>query len=240
MQTSVEFNVLSQQIYKQAGYTLDKAIADMNWTAAKEQTGDFQKLPPAVILDLDETVLDNTPFEAMLVKKRLAFSENLWIEWINKAVAKAVPGAKEFLTLCNRKSVRIFYVTNRKANQEEYTIKNMVALGLPVDLDGSNLLLRNEKPNWNSDKTSRRAEVASKYRIILLVGDDLGDFLTSATDTLEKRMELVKGYEENWGSKWFLLPNPIYGSWESSLYGFQYNLTDEEILKQKYEHLQAY
>jgi len=111
--------------------------------------------------------------------------------------------------------VRAFYVTNRDAEQEEATIANLTRLGFPAT--GETVLCRGEKPGWGSEKTPRRQEIAATHRILLLIGDDLGDFLPGVRTTVEKRAELARPYESNWGKKWFLLPNPGYGSWEDAM-----------------------
>jgi acid phosphatase len=99
------------------------------------------------------------------------------------------------------------------------------------------LLLRGEKPEWGSDKTSRRDAVAARHRVLLLIGDDLGDFLSGARNTIEKRRDLMRPYTVKWGREWILLPNPSYGSWEEALYGEPRPATPESRLQKKLEYL---
>lgn len=93
--------------------------------------------------------------------------------------------------------------------------------------------MNGEEPGWTSDKSSRRRAIAKSYRILLLVGDDLGDFVPGAQDTPENRLKLVAKYRSQWGRGWFLLPNPLSGTWESALYGYNSSMTDAEILEKK-------
>ena len=84
------------------------------------------------------------------------------------------------------------------------------------DLD--TVLSEGEPPyNWPSDKSSRRQYLANRFRILLLIGDDLGDFVSGARDAPENRLRLAREHSRRWGTSWFLLPNPMYGSWELSL-----------------------
>jgi len=240
MQTSAEYDSLCRMIYKAADEAVAKALADPSWTAALEQTGGFAALPPAVILDLDETVMDNTPYQALLALLGKEFDPKAWDEWVAKGAAPALPGAAEFLQALKAKSVTVYYITNREVAREGEMIANLILLGVPVDPAGENILSRNEKPDWISDKSSRRAQVAKTHRIILLIGDDLGDFVSGARDLPEKRIALARMHSDMWGSRWFILPNPLYGSWESAVYGFDGKLTDREILKKKFEALKSH
>jgi len=239
MQASAEYDSLCRLIYKAAGDAVTKALADPTWTAALEQTGNFAALPPAVILDLDETVMDNTPYQALMARQGKGFDSKAWDEWVAKGAAGALPGAADFLQALKAKSIAVYYITNREAAREKETIANLILLGIPVDPAGENILSRREKPDWVSDKSSRRADVAKTHRIILLIGDDLGDFVSGARDLPEKRITLARLHSDMWGSRWFILPNPLYGSWESAVYGFDGKLTDEEILKKKFEALKT-
>jgi acid phosphatase len=230
MQTAAEFWTLSQSAFERAGNNLDRALADKNWTAALEQEGSFSNLPPAVIMDLDETVLDNSQFQGQLVLDRTDYLPTTWTEWVNKASAPAIPGAVEFIKLARSKEVRVIFVTNRTAAEEAKTVQNLDAL-LGSTTDPNDVLCSGEN-QWPSDKAARRKYVAEKYRILLLVGDDLNDFVSvsSATSPAD-RLVLAKTNAPRWRDRWVLVPNPLYGSWERILY--QKLTMDPEILKKK-------
>lgn len=226
VQTAAEYQVSSEQVYKSAREQLDQALADTQWTAAVEQKTVNPSAPPAIILDVDETVLDNSPFQAKLLIDDATYTPELWGQWVQKKSAIPVPGAVDFLTYAKEKGVTIFYVTNREKSEEEATRDNLTTKGFPLDTATDVLLTQDEKPDWTSDKTSRRAAIAQNYRILLLFGDDLNDFVAGAKkkpngDLVkpEERVALAERYQENWGSKWFMLPNPQYGSWERALDG---------------------
>lgn len=232
IQTSAEYQALTTMTYQRAGETVDRALQDRTWTAALEQTGDFQNLPPAVILDLDETVLDNSPFEGRLIKNHSPFNRSKWDQWVEEANAQALPGALKFIAETQRKGATVFFVTNRRAPHEPSTRKNLEKLGVTLPTDIDTVLSEGEGPEaWPSDKSSRRRHLASQYRILLLIGDDLGDFVSGATDTPDNRRRLAQQYNDRWGTSWFLVPNPIYGSWELSLY--PKGLSDADILDSK-------
>jgi acid phosphatase len=199
---------------------LDAALADPAWTAAIEQTGDASKLPPAVVVDVDETVLDNSYYQARMVRDNTAYSSATWDPWVMEAKATAIPGAREFAQYAHARGVTIFYVTNRTANLEEATRTNLAAEQFPLSTDVDTVLTRGERPEWSaSAKGPRRTHVAATHRILLLVGDDLGDFVVDAAGTPEERRGRTRMHEGWWGRRWIMLPNPTYGSWERAIIG---------------------
>jgi acid phosphatase len=240
VQTSAEYDTLSRLTFRQAKEALTRARADKTWTAALEQTGDFTDLPDAIVVDIDETVLDSSPFQGKVAIARTGFDQRLWDEWAARAQARGTPGASEFLSYARDNSVVVFYVTNRFFKQENDTVANLQKRGFPVDPAGTFVLSRDEKPGWGSDKSSRRAAIAETHRILLLIGDDLGDFVSGAGDTPKNRVQLARKYGSFWGTRWFLLPNPMYGSWEFSLYDHDLSLPENEILRRKFDLIEGF
>ena len=226
------------QTFAAASSYLDQAMSDQDWTAALEQTDNYNKKPPAIILDVDETVLDNSAFQARTIIKGLSYP-NGWIDWGNEASAPAVAGVTKFLQEAQSKGVKVFYVTNRLAELEEATRKNLKDLELPLDEDRDVLMMKGES-GWASDKTSRRALIAKDYRIIMIVGDQLSDFLSRQETALapEERKMLAFKYRNMWGSKWFMITNPMYGGWEASIYDFKYPDDENTATKLRLENLQ--
>ncbi len=239
IQTSAEHRIVCRTIYEAAIEALDAALADPSATAALEQTGPFGSLPPAVIVDLDETILDNSPFAGRLVTDRIPFDPRLWAQWVTRAEAGALPGALEFIHHAESRGVAVYYVTNRSADQEEATRANLARLGIVLPAAVDTVLMSRERPEWRSDKTSRRAFVAARYRILLLVGDDLGDFVSGAVDTPENRVVLADRYPGYWGTRWFVIPNPMNGSWETALFGNEYP-PDPEVLHRKLARVKSF
>ena len=214
--TSVEYRATAVQAYRLASRMLDLAIADRAWTAALEQTGDFASKPPAVILDVDETVLDNSESEERSVREQTVYSEARWAEWCNERKATPIPGALEFTRAAAAKGVTVFFVTNRDRSLEEATRDNLAKYGFPLDAGRDTVLTKGERPEWVSDKSSRRSLVARDFRILLLVGDDFGDFVAGARGTLAARKAIDEANAAMWGVKWIALPNPMYGSWKTA------------------------
>jgi 5'-nucleotidase (lipoprotein e(P4) family) len=233
MQSSAEYDALARQTWAMAGRRMRVGLADTTWTAAMEQQPGYGTLPPAVIVDVDETVLDNSPYAARLVDARAGYSDESWGVWVDQARARAVPGAVQFARLARELGVEVFYVTNRNADLEEGTRRNLLDAGFPPgDAEDVYLLVR-ERDEWGSDKTTRRAFVAGHYRVLLLVGDDLNDFVSGARSGWEERAALIEEHESKWGSRWIMLPNPTYGSWERALFFGESGLTREEVLDRK-------
>ena len=224
MQTAVEYRAVTIATYQTAAARLDEALMDKKWTAALEQTGAYGHLPPAVILDIDETVLDNSPFQGELIIENLTYSPDAWDQWISMAKAVPVPGAHSFIEEAKKRGIRVIYITNRKCRrragdpspcpQETDTIHNLMTMGFPEIDPQEEMLLQGEQSGWTGEKSSRRRQVGQKFRILMLIGDDLGDFISNVKQgTPEERAERAAPFDAYWGSKWFILPNPTYGSW---------------------------
>ena len=217
MQTGAEYRASALQAYRAARVQLDAALADKTWSAALEQAGDPSSLPPAVVLDLDETVIDNSAYAARGMIDGTPYTPAGWAAWVREQKAAAIPGAVEFLTYAKSKGVTPFYVTNRDHQIEDATRDNLARLGIPVDTSRDTVLTRNENGWSASDKGARRQAVAANYRILLLVGDNFEDFLSGTLATIDNRFTLADKYAGYWGEKWIILPNPTYGSWESAI-----------------------
>jgi acid phosphatase len=196
IQSSAEYRAVALQTYALARRALDAALAE---PAA---------LPPAIMLDLDETALDNTRYAARSIRKNKMFLfDDDWTRWVAESAADAVPGAAEFLVYAESRGVTPFYITNRGTDMEAATRANLQKLGFPVDED--TLLVRRD----TYDKTSRRDFVAAGHRVLLLFGDDLNDFTGASGKSVTERQAIADAAAQEWGTRWFVLPNPMYGSW---------------------------
>ncbi|MCY0994926.1 hypothetical protein OV203_47805 [Nannocystis sp. ILAH1] len=230
LQTSAEYEASALQAYGAAGPALERALADTAWTAAVEQQGDFSALPPAIIVDVDETVLDNSAYQARLVASGGEFAPDTWNAWIEERKATGVPGAAAFLSAAAAKGVRVFYVSNRDVPQAEPTRDNLARLGFPDTANLDTFYFRDPARGWK-EKSPRRAEVAKKHRVVLMFGDNLFDFVDKDHPTLVERAALVRDHAAWWGTRWFVLPNPMYGSWDDAL--FNYDRTKTKAQKQE-------
>ena len=228
-QTSGERRALSYQTFALARMLLDRDLR-VNRRIRK---------PRAVIVDLDETILDNGLYEGMQLKNRVNHNQTDFTDWINRAEATAVPGSVEFLRYAAARGVTVFYITNRKDNQKAGTAENLKKLGFP-NVNDQTLLVQTD-PN-NSSKEPRRLSVGAKYRIVLLMGDDLNDFAAvfENSKTVESRVEAAERNKDQFGGRFIMLPNPMYGNWESAIYGYNFNLTDAEKAGKRKSALKAY
>jgi 5'-nucleotidase (lipoprotein e(P4) family) len=234
--TSAEYRVIAQSIYASAQAHLEPALADPQWTALPAQKNNFRHLPPAIILDLDETVIDTGAFQSQLARSNARFSSGPWREWQERNQPAAVPGAVEFIAAAQARGVTVFFITNRDHRTEETARRNLAAVGVSLPNGIDTVLCRGERSDWSSNKESRRQFVAQTYRVLMLVGDDLADFISEYRATPAERMSAALKHGE-WGSKWFMLPNPMYGSWESSLYRFRTGLNLDEVSREKFDKL---
>jgi 5'-nucleotidase (lipoprotein e(P4) family) len=219
-QVSAEHDASTLGIFANARRALDAALADPTWVGAAEETANDPTQPPAVILDLDETVLDNAASEIRFMRLGKTYDRGLWKKWVAEAAALEVPGAKEFLLYAKSRGVMLFYISNRDEEDERLgTRRTLENLGFPLSSEPETILLRGGRPEWGSDKGSRRAYVAASYRVLLVLGDDLNDFAFAADKTNEQRDAVVAERKEWWGTRWFMIPNPMYGSWEKIVAG---------------------
>lgn len=241
MQRAVEYKANALTVYALAGLRLDEALADKNWTAAPaEQTGDFQSLPPAVVLDVDETVLDNSKYEVWLMQADQSFSTKTWNQFCAARISGAIPGALAFTKHAESKGVTVFYVTNRGAETEKDTRANMQTLGFPMGGNVDTFLMQGEKPEWAGAKSTRRAAIAKHYRILLNIGDNLGDFDDRYRSSEADRIKAFEAALPYWGKQWLMLANPTYGSFDTSPFGHDFKKPRDEQRKAKWEVLESW
>lgn len=235
VQQSAEYQAAALQAYNQARAALDMALADTTWTAALEQTGPFGQLPPAVILDVDETALDNSPHQGRLILGDMVFNRASWDRWVKEELAEPVPGALQFCQYAALRGVTVFYVTNRRDHLREATRNNLRKMGFPLADDRETLFTRGDI----SAKGPRRAAIAQQFRILLLLGDNTADFAPGFRGAgIDERAALTEQYADWWGRRWIMLPNPMYGSWEEALPGFDYSQSRSERVRAKRRALQ--
>lgn len=239
MQSSAEYIASVQQALNAARMNLDIALRNKNWTAALEQRGAYQNLPPAVIFDVDETVLDNSPYQGYLINYGQAYHPRTWKVWVNAAKAEPIKGIKELIAEIKSQGIDIFYVTNRSADLKEATVKNINAT-VDSEVQANQVLCKGEQPEWGSNKSSRRAKIANTHRIIMMFGDDYNDFrFLEDSPSPQQRIAEVQPDKEYWGTKWILLSNPQYGHWERAIYNYALKLSAAEKLSAKRQYLKV-
>ncbi|MFM2479239.1 5'-nucleotidase, lipoprotein e(P4) family [Celerinatantimonas sp. MCCC 1A17872] len=219
MQRSAEYRALCYQAFNVASDQLKK-----------ELSSDHSK-PLAVVVDIDETVLNNLPYQAWLIGKNQGYSSKTWQQWVKQSKATAIPGAVSFLNFASEHGVQVFYITNRAEKVREATLTNLKQLGFP-NVVNSHLLMK----STSSDKEPRRNQVRSHYDIALYMGDNLGDFSDKFdAKSMEQRQQLADQYRPQWGTKYIVLPNPIYGTWDGAAIHYQWGesaATKDKLRKQ--------
>lgn len=224
-QTALERELVYREVYRAAGERLSAALADDTWDALPTSDRgdvDVRRLPLAIIVDVDETVLDNSPQQVRQIRAGDGFDPARFDAWVDEGRAKALAGAREFLQKAAARGVTVYYVSNRNAGQRGVTAANLRAQGFPVADDAQFLGLGLDVPGCTSkgsDKSCRRQLVGRGHRVLMLFGDQLGDFVQPAANTPEGRRAAVAPYLDWIGQRWWVLPNPMYGSWESALSG---------------------
>ena len=242
-QTAIERELLARQAFAAAREQLARALADPGWDALprEEREGRVDRLKPAIIVDIDETMLDNTPYQARLVRDGASYDEFTWAQWCREERAQAVPGALEFARYAAERGVTVFYLSNRARDLNTVTLANLRKLGFPIaDRDDVFLGLGTVVPGCEqngSEKGCRRRLVAREHRVLMQFGDQIGDFVDVLANTPAGRRQAVEPYLGWVGERWFVLPNPTYGSWEPALFNNAWSLPATERRRMKLDAL---
>ncbi|WP_374948278.1 5'-nucleotidase, lipoprotein e(P4) family [Mucilaginibacter sp.] len=212
-QRSAEYKALCFQAYNLAKIRIDEAL---------KQPADK---PLAVVTDIDETVLDNSPYDAMRALNNQDYSPATWKAWTAKAIADTVPGAPSFFKYAASKGVAVFYITNREEDERAATIKNLQKYGMP-NADNVHLFLRQS----SSSKESRRLQVLQSHKIILLCGDNLPDFdvLYDNHPAEQNRLAVTERLHNEFGNRYIIIPNAAYGDFEGALFNNNNKLTNAQ------------
>jgi 5'-nucleotidase (lipoprotein e(P4) family) len=229
MQKAAEYRAMAYQAYNIARWRLD---ADFEKKNLRNLPKAERRKPRAVMVDIDETVLDNSPANAFLVKNRRPFNTKDWYAWGEMRKAKPIPGAVDFLNYANSRGVRIFFVSNRDEVQKQATIDNLKSAGF-ANVSVENVLLR----NGDSSKEPRRQQILAKYRIVFSMGDNLDDHsVVFENRSVADRFSEVEKAKDLFGKKYILLPNAMYGTWENVLY--DKGMTDAQKVERREELLE--
>lgn len=205
-QRAAEYRALCYQAYNLARLRIDQLPAQNS------------KLPLAIVTDIDETVLDNSPVMVNQALKGEDYSMDSWLDWTSRSMADTVPGAFSFFTYAASKNISVYYISNRGEAERSATLKNLQKYGFP-NADNEHVLLKQDV----SSKEVRRQSVAASHNIIMLVGDNLAD-LSSYFDnkkSTEERFANTDLLKTEFGNKFIVIPNTGYGDWESALFNYQ-------------------
>ena len=222
MNTSLNGKLFSSFFHQRAAEY--RALCLQGYNIARMRIDNFSALtakPKAIITDIDETILDNSPYAVHQAYSGKEYDSPSWYEWTDKAAADTMPGASSMLKYAASKNIEIFYITNREERERSGTLKNLQRFNLP-NADEAHLLTRQSA----SSKEVRRQQVMKNYEVLLLMGDNLADFsnLFDKKTEEERRMNTDLSAAE-FGKKFIVFPNANYGDWESSLYKYNYKLT---------------
>ena len=224
-QEAAEYRALCYQAFN---------LAELRINCIKKR--DIRKGHLAIITDLDETILDNSYSEANLIKEGKSYSSVSWKKWTDQSAATAVPGAVDFLKFVHQKRIDIFYISNRKTEELTATLKNLQKLGLPNADEAHTLLYSTDSP-----KKVRRQMVMKDHKVVMLLGDNLNDFLeVFEKKTIAERFQSTDDFRKEWGNKFIVLPNPVYGDWENALYEYNFKLSPEEKKQVRLKSLKGY
>ena len=243
-QTAIEHDLIYLQTYRDAQARLLAALHDRHWDALGkgDRTTPLKGLKPAVILDIDETVLDNSPFAARMVQGNHEYNEADWAAWCREESARALPGAVEFTRFAAKHGIEVIYISNRARDLDQATLANLRKAGLPVSGPQSFLGLGTVVDGCEqagSEKGCRRQLVAQHHRVLMQFGDQIGDFVDVLANTADGRRKAVADYLPWIGTRWFVLPNPTYGSWEPALFNNDWSAAPGQRRRQKIDALRV-
>ncbi|QOW19385.1 acid phosphatase [Lysobacter ciconiae] len=230
MQTSAEYRANAMQTYRAALAQLDAALADPQWDALvpADRVVPATGLKPAVVVDIDETVLDNSPYQVRLIRSGLAYDDATWAQWVAEQSARPVPGAVEFAQAADARGITVIYLSNRTLDQRTASLANLRAVGFPVADEsvylGKGMPVEGCQQASGSEKHCRRQWVSRHYRVLMQFGDQLGDFVQPRPNTPQKRAELLEQYGQWFGERWWMLANPSYGDWQPALFENDWSL----------------
>ena len=232
VQRAVEHDLVYREVYRAAQEKLLTALADPSWDAlpTEERAGSAASLPLAVIADIDETLLDNSPYEAELIRSGEEYSEPTWAQWCRRESARPLPGALEFTRFAAAHGVTVYYITNRAVDLNAATLANLREAGFPVPDEKVLLGLGTVVPGCEmvgTDKGCRRRLVGRDHRVLMQFGDQIVDFVDVLANTPTDRGTSVAPYLSWVGERWFVLPNPTYGSWEPACFNNDWTLPRE-------------
>ena len=237
VQRSHEYRASALSLYRGAIAGLDAALADPQWDALapaeRDNPGAWHELPPAVILDVDETVLDNSIYQARLVRDGLEYDDDTWADWVTEQQATPVPGVVEFARAASERGITLYYVTNREQRLRDATLANLRAAGLPVAHENVFLGLGMEvegceQPGSRSGKLCRRQLVGRSHRVLMQFGDQITDFAHLPANAAQARDGVLAEHGGWFGQRWWMLPNPTYGGWEPALFNGDWSLPREQ------------
>ncbi|MGB0805801.1 MAG: 5'-nucleotidase, lipoprotein e(P4) family [Salibacteraceae bacterium] len=222
-QTAAEYKALCYQTYNFSKLVLENKLKDHAYPYEK---------PPAIVMDLDETVVDNSFYNAQLLLDNEGYTNDSWKEWSDLSKAGAVPGAIEFIKSAQELGVKVMFISNRRSNELSSTMNNVISLGVN-NVDSSNFLLREEE----GSKMARRSLVSEENEIVMLFGDNLADFMEIFDkESNQVRNDLVDSLSAEFGNRFVVLPNVLYGEWEGSLYDYKYdwNPSQKDSIRRSY------
>jgi len=223
-QTAAEYRALCYQAFNMARMQIDNS---------SKMLGGFKK--KVVVVDIDETMLDNSPYEAQMILDSISYPTE-WDTWMNSGSAKAVPGALEFAKYVEAQKIEIYYISNRKEKYREPTLRNMKELGFPF-ADDAHLMLKTDE----SSKKGRREKAQEMANIILLIGDNLNDFLEIfEKKTIKDRFEVTDSLRNKFGRGFIVLPNAMYGDWENALYNYDHSNTAKQKMEIRHQYLTGF
>ncbi|MGC4102610.1 5'-nucleotidase, lipoprotein e(P4) family [Ferruginibacter sp.] len=224
-QTAAEYRALCYQAFNTAAMRLNAIPARK-----------IRKQKLAIITDLDETILDNSYSDGQLIKEGKQYNSASWKNWTDRSAATAVPGAVDFLNQAHNKGISIFYVSNRNPAAIGTTLINLRKLQLP-DADSAHCYFQTD----SSSKESRRQIVMGQYTVIMLLGDNLNDFMNVFEHgNIAERFKQTDNQREQWGNKFIVLPNATYGEWENAIYNYKRGLTPQQREAIRVSLLQGY
>lgn len=208
-QKAAEYRALCYQAYNSAQWHLPNLLKQSS------------SKPFAIMTDIDETVLDNSPYQVRESLRGVDFDQARWYEWTKKGEADTVPGALRFFQYAASLGVEIFYVSNRDLSEAPATLKNLQHFGFP-NADDKHLRLK----STTSSKVPRRDSIAMTHTLVMQVGDNLND-LDGAFEKkdITERFRVTDGLAQSFGVTLIVLPNPSYGEWENALFQYRHNFT---------------
>ncbi|MFC1610077.1 5'-nucleotidase, lipoprotein e(P4) family [Myxococcota bacterium] len=220
MRTSAEYGAICMQTF------------DAAWQRISSADSHEQGKPPAVVMDLDETVLDSLAFQYLHARSGEPWDESKWLKWNTEHsdLISLVPGAKSFVDKLRNRGIHVAYVSNRDQSLKAPTLRVLARLGIASSENDIDLQLRAD----TGSKADRRGKILEEFEVLAYLGDNLADlseiFDKTETTSHQDRFQQLCANRQRLGKTWFVLPNPIFGAWKTPFDQEREYLTGARIL----------
>ena len=169
-----------------------------------------------VLMDADETVLDNSLFERERNRCGNDFKDEQWESWVKADMARDVPGAAIFTQAVRRLGGLVAIITNRRASDDAITQSTLKKAGIDFDYEIGMGETPDKTERWRGAVAALAQKFGGHPRAAMFVGDQMSDLAVTDKNGAILRAMNQTDRGTGIGMNLFLLPNPMYGTWQDN------------------------